>query len=412
MHYLDYAAFGPMSSDVRDFVLEWIKFANHHGPRSQEVLSMLHGNALQQLSRATDLEWHGLQHGLECIAELLGDSAFIDGLAFAHNTTQSFVGSVLAAHAALLAVKPYGPIILELLDDAHPTILRAARQLARILKIDLCVTRVDDWWDGNDCDYWPPMRRSRRAHVITVLTHVNWATGRVADLSTLPPCRNVRSRRIIVDGAHGFACIDLANVVDWEAIFCYVTGGHKWLCGPIPLGIAYYPQSDDLMRFAQAAGRDYLCAPMLNRGIANVESLQSSGSVDKIVGACAAAHEHISHGIKRITAKQGRQRQCLLSMLAEAALPYDVWEERHAQAPAIVLLKPRQEDVALQRVKEALEADSRTFVSIVRWSDIDCLRISIGKFVREADIEAVIGGLRSWHASRSRQAIDTHGERR
>lgn len=109
--------------------------------------------------------------------------------------------------------------------EEHPGVLVPLR-VAR----DRCGIEIDIVpWDDDPTAFATAVRDACGASTrAVVVSHVSWATGKVADLALLRQSLP-STARLIVDGAQGAGALPVNAADGWDA---YTVSGQKWPCGP------------------------------------------------------------------------------------------------------------------------------------------------------------------------------------
>ena len=296
--YFDYGCFGPMDKDVQDAVLHWIRCQNTHGPRARTPLSYF----FEGSSNSTLANWPGIEPALQYFGEALNVSA--ESILTTQNTTTALLNSV----ELLTSVRGHKNVVISCSE--HPVVRDSLKRLSK--RGELNVVEISSRTPDDLFDYKLFSDELKKLDLaeppIIVISHVLWDTGEVIDLRKALARLNDCS--VVADGAHAFGQISLASV-PWNIVDCYCTCGHKWVRGPISLGLLLINDDELRDRYLDAFDVSFLTYPHGAR--IDSERFFASVPIEKFVGTALAIRNMNLLGIDSIRKKTLKLRELLVS---------------------------------------------------------------------------------------------------
>jgi L-cysteine/cystine lyase len=220
---------------------------------------------------------------------------------------------------------------------------------------------------------------------LVALSHVLWTTGRRLPIRAIAELAHARGALVAVDGAQAVGAIPV-SVIDLGVDF-YAVPGQKWLLGP------------------EGTGALWISPAVLDRALPSVVSWFSFERITSIEAVPWPDARRFDDTNFYRPAVIGFARSCgWLSMYVGLPWVHERGQamaaraaDRLAAIPGVELLTPRERmatlvtfRVAGWEAQKALdELAGRTFAIARTIPDLDALRLSIGFFTTEAEIERV-----------------------
>jgi L-cysteine/cystine lyase len=271
-------------------------------------------------------------------------------------------------------------------NHEHPGGLGPLLALRERLGIEIDVVDVGDGGDAEAVVAAIGHALERPARAV-VLSHVLWTTGAVLPVGVIGTLARVAGAATIVDGAQSAGAIPV--VLDDLDVDAYAMPGQKWLLGPEGMGALWVRRA-----FAEAvvpAGAGYLSyaafsmsAPRLQPGARRFEGTgYHRPSVVGLARACGWLSMYV--GVPWAQARAAR--------LAAAA-----WE-RLASIPGVAMVTPREAMGTLVSFRiggwpasqAVAEIGARSFAILRDLPAIDAIRISVGFWTTEEELERFAG---------------------
>ncbi|WP_029144571.1 aminotransferase class V-fold PLP-dependent enzyme [Microbacterium luticocti] len=309
--YLDWAAFGPLSSGVR---------AEAHA--DAESLGNGRRSSIDLVAGRSD-------RACELLAELLG--APVDEVVLQPSTTYGLMQALYGLDGALL------------LSRAEFPSLTIAATRAAGLRDGLTL----QWIDPADGFVTPGAVREALTDQTTAVavSLVDFRTGYAADLTALREV--IGDRLLIVDAVQGFGVVD----ADWAAADVVCGNGYKWLRAGRGTGWARFgPRALErlepvLSGFAGAEG-DQLPMDVVPAAASTARAFTVTGSDFLAAGRLATALEEVrAAGVRSIAAAVAERADEIVHYATRYDVPLATPSEREHRA-GIVTLAPRRQDAA------------------------------------------------------------------
>lgn len=381
-----------MKPEVLALVNSWTSYANAMGPQTERVSRcFLDGSEVGNNSNNGLHLWSGLRKGVDSVARLLTVPS--EQILFAPNTTlliSRLVESELFANG--------GDVVCP--NSEHPVI---RRELQRI-----CSRHHAKYYEAHclDDDLGFNIERFRSSirnlpnssHLVVVLSHVLWSTGEVVDLVSASQAiqDSGPAMTLIVDGAHALGQLSLADV-PWQSIAAYVSSGHKWVRGPIALGIAAIPLGEIRQRYLDFFAAEYAAWP---HGLLEKNGMRRDGTcvpnastpVEKVVGTCAAANVINTVGLRKIEDCVSNHRDEIISALLQRSHWIVINDDRRRYSGILAI---RCAEKGLYPKSSALTSilASQFKVIVGSYGHPDTIRISIGYDASPTEVVALLSAL-------------------
>jgi L-cysteine/cystine lyase len=311
------------------------------------------------------------------VAAVLG--ADVDSVAISHSTSQAMNLAVWSVE-----LRPGDRIVTT--ESEHPgglgpVMVAGKRFGAEVVAVDVESGGEDDdqaTLAAFDAAIAPGTR-------LVALSHVLWTTGRRLPIRAIAELAHARGALVAVDGAQAVGAIPV-SVIDLGVDF-YAVPGQKWLLGP------------------EGTGALWISPAVLDRALPSVVSWFSFERITSIEAVPWPDARRFDDTNFYRPAVIGFARSCgWLSMYVGLPWVHERGQamaaraaDRLAAIPGVELLTPRERmatlvtfRVAGWEAQKALdELAGRTFAIARTIPDLDALRLSIGFFTTEAEIERV-----------------------
>ncbi|MBI2762394.1 MAG: aminotransferase class V-fold PLP-dependent enzyme [Chloroflexi bacterium] len=223
------------------------------------------------------------------------------------------------------------------------------------------------------------------------LSHVLWSTGAVLPIARIAALAHDRGALLLVDGAQAAGAIQVS--VDETGADAYAIPGQKWLLGPEGMGALWVkPSAMDRMR-PSVAGH-FSLESYDSRGSAvwhpDARRFEGSGYHRPSVAGFARAASWLSMyvGLDFVYGRGARTASAAADALAEID-GVELLTPRHQMATLVTFrIRGWGAQAGLDELAVRTSAIARTIVSL------DAIRISVGFFTTEAEIERFLEGVR------------------
>ena len=269
-------------------------------------------------------------------------------------------------------------------DNEHPGLLEPLGVLERRFGV---VVRVAEVLHGGDALAAISALIGPRTRAVA-LSHVLWANGRVLPLAEISAVARAAGAAVVVDGAQGTGAIDVDPVA--LGVDAYAGPGQKWLCGPNGVGFLWLAEGfDEQLELAAASyySRDFRSEgePLWPGARRHDGASLSSACLAGVTAAVEFRRELVgwAEGAAAMAAVRAR---CVELLSAVPGVTIQADSEGAAPLVAFTVAGRSAEDVVT-----ALEAAGVLARSL---PGLDWVRVSLGYWVSDADLERLAGALR------------------
>jgi L-cysteine/cystine lyase len=270
-------------------------------------------------------------------------------------------------------------------DNEHPGLLEPLGALERRFGI---VVRVAEVLHGGDALAAVSALIGPRTRAVA-LSHVLWANGRVLPLAEISAAAHAAGAIVVVDGAQGTGAIQVDPAA--LGVDAYAGPGQKWLCGPNGIGFLWLAEGfEERIEVAAPSyySRDYRSegAPFWPGARRHDGASLNSACLAGFTAAIGFRRELVgwAEGAAEMAAVRAR---CVELLTAVPGVEIQADSEDAAPLVAFTVAGHTPEDVVT-----ALEGAGVLARSL---PGLDWVRVSIGYWVSDSDLERLAAALRA-----------------
>jgi L-cysteine/cystine lyase len=270
-------------------------------------------------------------------------------------------------------------------DNEHPGLLEPLEALGRRYGIEIRVAEVLNGGDPLDAVASLIGPRTR----LVALSHVLWANGRVLPLREISAAAHTAGAPVLADGAQGVGAIDVDPAA--LGVDAYAGPGQKWLCGPNGVGFLWV--ADGFEDRFEVAAPSYYTRDFRTEGAPFWPGARRHDGASLTTSALAGLAAAVGFRRELVGWSEGASQMAdvrarCVELLSEVP-GVTIQADSEGAAP---LLAFTVDGTSAEDLVTALERNGVLARSL---PGLDWVRLSLGYWVSEGDLERLAATLRS-----------------
>ncbi len=270
-------------------------------------------------------------------------------------------------------------------DNEHAGLLEPLGALQRRYGVEVRVAEVLGGADALDAVASLIGPRTK----LVALSHVLWANGRVLPLRAISDAAHAAGAAVLVDGAQGAGAIEVDPAA--LGVDAYAGPGQKWLCGPNGVGFLWV--ADGYEDRFEVAAPSYYTRDFRSEGQPFWPGARRHDGASLSTGALAGLSAAVEFRRELVGWNEGAARMAEVRAQTVALLAdvpgVTVQAESEGAAPLVAFTV---DGMPAEDVVKALEAKSVLARSL---PGLDWVRVSLGYWLSDGDLERLAGALRA-----------------